>query len=104
MSDDASEVWGMGWKRLSTLGGGACGMHTSGTGGRARVFCCCCVLRPLYFSICISPGLCGGQGASASLISDAALVVCVQAEGGHAGICFCVLPLLYIPIYISPGA
>ena len=29
-------VGGRGYKCLSTLGGGACGMHTSGTGERAR--------------------------------------------------------------------
>ena len=103
MSGDASEVRGMGCKRLSTLGDGACRMHTSGTGGRARIFYCCCVLWPLYFSICISPGLCGGQGASASLLSAAALVACIQAKGGHAGICFvcfrsCIFPFTLLPV------
>ena len=34
-------VGGRGCKPFSTLGGGACGMHTSGTGGRARVFFLC---------------------------------------------------------------
>ena len=69
MSGDASEVRGRGCKRLCTLDGGTCGMHTSGTGGRARVFCCCCVLRRLYFSIRVPPGVCGGQGVQAPLYS-----------------------------------
>ena len=91
-------------KRLSTLGGGVCRILTSGTEGRARVFFFR-VLRPLYFYIRISSGVCGRQRVpSACLLSMAALVVRTQPgrEGGRTGF-FCALPPVYFPIYISPG-
>ena len=91
------------YRPFSILDGGASGLHTSGTGGRARedVFLC--------FGLCIFylhfyRSLWGAGGASASLLSAAALVVCIQAvrEGGRAGF-FCILPPLYFFIRISSG-
>ena len=85
MSGGASEVRGRGCNRPSTLGGGACGMHTSGTGGGVRVFCFCCVLRPLYFSIRISSGVRGGQGVQALFHSRRRGLWFVYKRDGRAG-------------------
>ena len=104
MSGDASEMRGRGCKRLSTLGGGACGVHTSSTGGRARarggVVCSRLCISPFTFLL-----VCGGaEGVSASLLSAVVLVECIQAgrEGGRARrgvVCFgpCICPFTFLP-------
>ena len=102
MSGDASEVRGRGFKRPCTLGGGTCGMRTSGTGGRARDFCCC-VLRRLNFSIRIPPGVCGGQGVQVPLYSRRQrLWYAYKRRAGTRGffVCFrpCVFQFTLLPV------
>ena len=89
-------VRGRGCKRFSTLGGGAYGMHTSGTGGRARVFFFLCASALVFFHLYFFQSVCGTGGASASLLSAAAFVVCIPMgrEGRRAGF-FLGFPLLY---------
>ena len=79
-----------------TLGGGACGLHTSGTGGRARRIFFLCAAALVFFHLHFSRSLWGAGGVSASLLSAAALVVCIQAvrEGGRAEIRLCASALV----------
>ena len=96
MSGDASEVRGRGCKRLSSLGGGACGMHTSGTERLFFVLLCASALVLLHSHLSRSVWEAGG--ASTSLLSAVVLVICIQAESGRTGVCFCGLPHLHFPI------
>ena len=69
-------------------------------GGRARTFWG--GLRPLYlFHLYFYRSLWAAGGASASLPSGTALVVCIQAvrEGGRAGICFSASALVFSHLY-----
>ena len=93
---------GRGCKRLATLGGGACGMHTQAgrEGGREFFFCASAlVLVHLHFSRSVW----GAGSASAFLLSAAALVVCIHVgrEGGARFFCMCFGPCIF-PITFLP--
>ena len=101
----SQSVWGTGGcKRLYTLGGGACCMHTSGTGRRARGICFF-VLPPLHLFIYIFPGVCEGQGVQALFSSRRRRLWYAYKWDGRAGarffffVCFgpCIFPFVFLP-------
>ena len=66
-------VGGRGYERLSTLGGASYGMHTSGTGGRARSGICFVCFHPCIFPLIFLPRCVGDRGCKRrSTLGDSA--------------------------------
>ena len=69
----------------------------------ARFLLMLCVSALVFFHSHFSRSVWGAGGASASLLSAAALVVYIQAESERVGFVSCVFSPLYLPIYNFSG-
>ena len=95
-------VGGRGCKHFSTLVGGACGMHISGTEGWARFFLC--VFALVFFHLHIYPGVCVGQEGQVPLYSRRRRLWYAYTSGAGRrarGIFFGASALVFVHLHIS---